>query len=59
MKTKITRNPFPKVERNSKLLVLIHSNICDMHSISSIGGKKYFITFIDDYSKFCYVYLLH
>ena len=23
------------------------------------GGKKYFITFIDDYSRFCYVYLLH
>jgi len=59
MKTKITRNPFPKVERNSKLLELIHFDICDMHSTPSIGGKKYFITFIDDYSKFCYVYLLH
>ena len=22
------------------------------------GGKRYFITFIDDYSRFCYVYLL-
>ena len=59
MKTKITRNPFPKVERNSKLLDLVHSDVCDMHNTSSIGGKKYFITFIDDYSKFCYVYLLH
>ena len=24
-----------------------------------ILGKKYFITFIDDYSQFMYVYLLH
>ena len=23
------------------------------------GGKKYFITFIDDYNRFYYVYLLH
>ena len=23
------------------------------------GGRKYFITFIDEYSWFCYVYLLH
>ena len=23
------------------------------------GGRKYFITFIDDYNRFCYVYLLH
>ena len=23
------------------------------------SGKKYFITFIDDYSRFYYVYLLH
>jgi len=30
-----------------------------MRSTPLIGGKKYFITFIDDYSKFCYVYLLH
>jgi len=40
MKTKITRNHFPKVERNSKLLELIHSHICDMHSTPLIGGKN-------------------
>ena len=22
------------------------------------GGKRYFMTFIDDYTRFCYVYLL-
>ena len=29
-----------------------------MKSIPSKGGNKYFITFIDDCTKLCYVYLL-
>ena len=57
--TKITRMSFLKVERTSSLLELIHSDVCDFHSTPTRGGKKYFATFIDDYSKFCYIYLLH
>ena len=30
-----------------------------MHSNPTKSGKKYFLTFIDDFSKYCYVYLLH
>ena len=56
--TKITKTPFPKIDRTSTLLQLIHSDVCDMHSNPTRGGKKYFVTFIDDYSKYCYVYLL-
>jgi len=59
MQTKITRLPFPKVEKTTSLLELVHSDVCDMHSYPSIGRKNYFATFIDDYSKYCYVYLLH
>ena len=52
--TKITRKPFPfKVESATKLLQLIHIDVCDMHSTPTRGGKKYFVTFIDDYSKNC------
>ena len=29
-----------------------------MKSIQTRGGKKYFITFIDDCTRYCYVYLL-
>ena len=29
-----------------------------MKSIPSRGGNKYFITFIDDCSRYCYVYLI-
>ena len=32
--------------------------MCDMKSTPSRGGNKYFITFIDDNTKLCYVYLL-
>nr|GEV53299.1 zinc finger, CCHC-type [Tanacetum cinerariifolium] len=32
---------------------------CDLHATPSLGNKKYFVTFIDDALRFCYVYLLH
>lgn len=47
------------MERNSELLDLIHSDVCDMKSTPTRCGKNYFFTFIDDYSKYCYIYLLH
>ncbi|GJR65106.1 zinc finger, CCHC-type containing protein [Tanacetum coccineum] len=34
-------------------------DLCDLHAIPSLGNKKYDGTFIDDASRFCYVYLLH
>ena len=39
-------------------LELIHSDICEMNRILTEGGKKYFMTLIDDCTRFCYVYLL-
>ncbi|KAK1413802.1 hypothetical protein QVD17_35585 [Tagetes erecta] len=59
MLTKITRKPHHDVVRDSKVLELIHSDLCDFHATPSIGNKKYVVTFIDDASRFCYVYLLH
>ena len=47
-----------KVERSTGPLELIHSDVCDMKVVQPRGGKKYFITFIDDCTKYCYVYLL-
>ncbi|GJX69898.1 pol polyprotein [Tanacetum coccineum] len=37
---------------------MIHTDICDLKSLPTKGGNKYFITFIDDCTKYCYVYLL-
>ena len=59
VESKFVKHPYKSVERNSKTLDLIHTNICDMKSTPSRGGKKYFITFIDDCTRFCYVYLLN
>ncbi|MFS7996227.1 putative RNA-directed DNA polymerase [Helianthus anomalus] len=53
--TKITRKPFKDIKRDSKVLELIHSDLCDFHSTPSLGNKKYVVTFIDDASRFCYV----
>lgn len=37
---------------------LIHSDICGPITPTSNGGKRYFITFIDDFSRKTWVYLL-
>ncbi|GJX22789.1 zinc finger, CCHC-type containing protein [Tanacetum coccineum] len=34
-------------------------DLCDLHATPSLGNKKYFVIFIDDVSRFCYVNLLH
>ena len=39
-------------------LKLIHSDLCEMNGLLTKGEKRYFITLIDDASRFCYVYLL-
>ncbi|GJX26546.1 putative reverse transcriptase domain-containing protein [Tanacetum coccineum] len=59
MLTKITKKPFQNVKRETKVLKLIHSDLCDLHDTPSLRNKKYFVAFINDASRFCYVYLLH
>ena len=56
--SKMTKAPFHSTERMAKPLKLIHSDICDLKFVQTRGGKKYFITFIDDCTRYCYVYLL-
>ncbi|GJT08776.1 zinc finger, CCHC-type containing protein [Tanacetum coccineum] len=58
MLNKITKKPFQNVKRKTEVLELIHNDLCDLHATPSLGNKKYFVTFIDDAFRFCYVYLL-
>ena len=58
VEAKLTRSSFKTVERDTEPLDLIHSDICDLKFVQTRGGNKYFITFIDDSTKYCYVYLL-
>ncbi|GKD56906.1 zinc finger, CCHC-type containing protein, partial [Tanacetum coccineum] len=59
MLTKITKKPFQNVKRETEVLELIHSDLCDLQATPSLGKKKYFVTYIDDAFRFGYVYLLH
>jgi hypothetical protein len=45
-------------ERHLTQLELIHYDICKMNSVLIEGGQKYFMTMINDASRYCYVYLL-
>lgn len=56
--TQITKQPHFKVKRKIELLELIHSDICEFEVLLTQGRKRYFITVIDDFSKYSYGYLL-
>ena len=55
---KATRLPFGKAKRASSPLQLIHSDICGPMNVRARHGGNYFITFIDDYTRFGHVYLI-
>ena len=54
---KQTNKSHKGARRSSELLEIIHTDICcpDL----TAHGQRYFITFIDDYSRFMYAYMLH
>ena len=47
-----------KVDRCTKFLRVIHTDICGSFTHLAMGGHKYFITFIDDYSCYGFVKLI-
>lgn len=56
---KQTRLPFPSEGSHAKeLLELIHSDVCGPMKHVSIGGARYFVTFIDDFSRRVHVYFI-
>ena len=54
------RKPFHGLSgvQRKKKLQLVHSDICGPMSISSLGGSKYFISFTDDYTRYCRIYFI-
>ena len=47
-----------KVDICIELLEVIHTDICGSFTPLAMGGHKYFITFIDDYSRYGFVKLI-
>ena len=46
-------------ERATEILVLVHIDVCGPFNVQARDGYVYFITFIDDYSWYEFVYLMH
>ena len=56
---KMTKAPFTgHSERTTDLLGFIHIDVCRPLNIAARGGYVYFIAFIDDFSRYGYVYLM-
>ena len=45
-------------ERTSDILDFVHTDVCGPISTQAKGRYSYFITFIDDMSRFRYMYLI-
>ncbi|GAU11497.1 hypothetical protein TSUD_344870 [Trifolium subterraneum] len=44
--------------RSSNVLEVVHSDVCGPFDEKSLGGNRYFITFVDEYSRKMWIYLL-
>ena len=56
---KFTRKPFDRLEITTvRPLELIHTDLSGTIRVPAVDGVKYYLTFVDDYSRFTSVYLL-
>ncbi len=53
-----TSMPHVATHRSTKPLQLIHSDVCGPMQTTSLGGARYFITFIDDYTRYVTVFTM-
>ena len=58
IKGKQTKNKRLKANTTSEVLELIHTDMCGPFPKASWNGQQYFISFIDDYSRYGYLYLI-
>ena len=60
VESKMHRKPFKSTgsSHSTQRLQLVHSDVCGLMQTESIGGCKYFVTFINDYCQCCNVYFL-
>ena len=54
------KSKFPKgtSNRSTEPLGLVHSDICGKINSKSLGGAEYFLTFVDDKTRYVWVYFL-
>jgi transposase InsO family protein len=53
------KKAFPSSDNRAQgILDLVHSNVCGPMSSPSLSGCLYYVIFIDDYSRKCWIYFL-
>ena len=54
------RSQFPagRGKRSNEVLGLVHSDVCGKMSSQSLSGAEYFLTFIDDKTRYVWIYVL-
>lgn len=58
--SKSPKLPFTLSNSVSKaVLDLVHSDVWGPNSLQSCSGYKFYVTFIDDFSRFCWIFPLH
>ncbi|GJR93498.1 retrotransposon protein, putative, ty1-copia subclass [Tanacetum coccineum] len=56
---KMTKSPFTgSCERGEGLLDLVHTDVCGPFRSATKDGKRYYVTFTDDFCRYGYVYLI-
>lgn len=60
IESKSVQLPFPTGEKNESLEILeiVHSDVCGPMKVKSPGNARYFITFIDERTRYRKVYFL-
>jgi hypothetical protein len=58
VKGKMARQPFntDNTIKSTRVLELVHSDVCGPMQTESLGGSKYLVSFIDDYSRYAHVF---
>lgn len=53
-----TKLPKETTHHTSKILELVHSDVCGPFRTNSLGGARYFVSFIDDFSRKIWLYFI-
>jgi hypothetical protein len=59
IKGKQTTKTIKGAKRSYEILEIIHTDICGPFPTPYLNGQRYFISFIDDHTRFMYLYLLN
>jgi len=51
--------PTAATHRSTRPLQLVHSDICGPINVQALGDVRYMLTFVDDFSRYVAIYLMH